>query len=229
MQVIKITDQIYQFNYKNLRTMSKAFLRLQEHYESPYFKDKVFTVSEFREWYIKEYGVFDYYSSYDGFNIPSTVVTKFLDPNSSFKHPSYEEKALLRELKAIYQVHKNNPFYIIGTHTGEPSAIRHELAHALWHINKEYRNRAISIMDFSNVNYDPMIKGFLQKHYHKSVWHDEIHAYLLANWDYLEDEQDINIDEYKNIINKLNINFSYFKEKLCKKQNTLPSILKQAV
>ena len=42
-------------------TLASAFLRFQEHYESPKFRGEIFSLEEFMDWYAVEVGNFTYY------------------------------------------------------------------------------------------------------------------------------------------------------------------------
>lgn len=79
----KITDKINLLVFENQKELASTFVRFQEHYESPEFAGKTFSLEEFKEWYIKnsekgrETGEFTYYEDWSGFNIPSYVMRPF--------------------------------------------------------------------------------------------------------------------------------------------------------
>jgi hypothetical protein len=69
--------------FDNQYDLASTFLRFQEHYESPEFAGKVFTLDEYKNWYINHSpraskdGVFTYYEDWNGFNIPSKILKPF--------------------------------------------------------------------------------------------------------------------------------------------------------
>src|SRR3989344_6116167 len=59
--------------------LAATFMRFQEHYESPYFRKKIFSVEEYMDWYARKRGNFTYYKDWSGFNIPSWVLAPFYE------------------------------------------------------------------------------------------------------------------------------------------------------
>src|SRR6478736_5772065 len=123
----KVADGIYHLQADTNKELALTFMRFQEHYESPKFRNKVFSVGEFKDWYRTEYGSFSYVADWSGFNIPSYILNPF---QAGLFHPlTRAEKALLRLIDKIA-----HPFYIIGTSKESPTDVHHELAHALYHL-----------------------------------------------------------------------------------------------
>jgi hypothetical protein len=91
-----LVDRIHLLTFDNQIDLTSTFLRFQEHYESPFFKGKYFTLDEFKEWYIKtspngkKSGKFTYYTDWGGFNIPSYILKPFY--NGAFNPLSENEK-----------------------------------------------------------------------------------------------------------------------------------------
>src|ERR1043166_6690987 len=77
----KISDAIYLLRFETLYELSSTFLRIQEHYESPHFHGRVFTLEQFMDWYAakNEKKEFSYFEDWDGFNVPSTAFQPFYD------------------------------------------------------------------------------------------------------------------------------------------------------
>ncbi|MEB3209634.1 MAG: hypothetical protein VKK63_12075, partial [Synechococcus sp.] len=59
--------------------LGNTFIRFQEHYESPKFKEQIFTVGQVRSWYSSTYGANTYEKDWSGYNFPSTVLKPFRD------------------------------------------------------------------------------------------------------------------------------------------------------
>lgn len=77
MNCKEILPHIFHVNFSSQEELASTFLRFQEHFESPSFKGKIFSLDDYKRWYIKhspngqKTGEFTYYSDWSGFNIPS--------------------------------------------------------------------------------------------------------------------------------------------------------------
>lgn len=147
------------------------FLRFQEHYESPRFRGKVFTWLEYITWYMETYGAFTYPQDWNGFNFPGCVLTPFR--KGRFNPLTDREKALLGALKNV-----KPKDYVIGTREEEKDTIDHELAHALWYTNRDYREEVFRVLDGGK--YDRQYKVMLRQGYDHSVLTDELQAYAIS-------------------------------------------------
>ena len=77
----EIKPRIYLLTFDNAYDLALHFLRFQEYYENPVWRDKTFTILEFMEWYSKEYSktkTFSYMEDWCGFNIPGYVIANVL-------------------------------------------------------------------------------------------------------------------------------------------------------
>ena len=50
-KVKKITDRVYLVTFTNRFDLTMTFMRYQEYYESPKFRNKIFSLAEFMRWY----------------------------------------------------------------------------------------------------------------------------------------------------------------------------------
>ena len=106
----KITQKIFLLEFENQKDITSSLLRFQEHYESPEFKDKIFTLEEFKKWYSSIKGGFTYYTDWNGFNIPSHILTPFYE--GKFNPLTKEEQMILNLFK-----NEKKPFYQRGIYT----------------------------------------------------------------------------------------------------------------
>ena len=174
----RFMKNIYIVHFDTQRNMAETFLRFQEHYESPEFMNKFFTRQEFKEWYIqnspkgKKTGKFSYHKDWDGFNLPSSTLIHF--KKGKFNPLTEKEKKLLSLFKNI-----KGDFYIIAYHGGGHHLLGHELAHALFYTNKEYKKKVLKILKKYNLK---KIKKELSSAggYEKHVIEDEIQAYAVS-------------------------------------------------
>jgi hypothetical protein len=171
----KIADGIFLLRFATQYALASTFLRFQEHYESKRFRDRVFTLEEYMDWYAATFGAFTYYQDWSGFNVPSSAL-------APFKAGRFDP--LLRKEQALLRMFRNeaDPFYVIGIASDED--LEHEIAHALWYTRVDYRNAVLAAMR-------PHDTSALQKRlasigYHRRVLTDEVHAYLVAPGDPLD-------------------------------------------
>lgn len=183
MKLINITPHVYQVDFETRKKLLKTFLRFQERYESPEFKDKYFTLKEYKTWYKSFYekNRFTYYSDWSGCNVPSRIFDDFR--NGLMNPLSKAEKELLKKLP------KEGKYYVIGTFGGgNEGVIEHEIAHGLYYTNENYKKEVDTVLKCFEKNHEQLFDFLLKKGYHKDVVWDEIHAYLITNKDYLDKE-----------------------------------------
>ncbi len=187
--VKQILPNIFHVRFSSKLNQNSTMLRFQEHYESPKFKGKYFTLVEFKKWYVsnteigKKYG-FNYYTYWLGFNIPSSVLKPFY--NEKFKPLSTQELDFLNKFKDK----RKERFYIISTPTKLNLAIiNHEIAHALFYTDSNYRRKTTMLINKLDKNTKTKLKDYLLKElgYNKSVLIDEMQAYLLCNKQIMSD------------------------------------------
>ncbi len=124
----EIFPGVIHLEFPSQEIMAATFLRPQEYYESPRFRGSIFSLEEFKKWYISEKGAFTYEKDWPGFNIPSYILKPFYE--GKFDPLSEGEKEFLDIFRG-----KAEPFYIIGTSKeNPPEYMDHELAHALFEL-----------------------------------------------------------------------------------------------
>jgi len=196
MQAEELLDGIFHVKFRSQRHMASTLLRFQEYFESVKFKGKIFTLKEFADWYASVKGKFDYYEAWNGFNLPSESLKPFYE--GKFDPLSDEEKAFLDIFK-----NRKGIFYIICTlEGGSLDELRHEFCHALFYTNREYRKQVADVLEECDTRdiAQHLASDLL---YHPDVILDEVHAYLLSDLDYLE-EEGFDAPQYHEIHRKLN-------------------------
>lgn len=153
--------------------LAKAFMRPQEHYDSPAFRNKIFTNRDARDWCKKVLGGFTYYEDWAGFNLPSRTLAPFY--GGRFDPLNREERALLSLLKQA-----DGHEYVIAAAKGESFGriVKHEYGHVLFHFVSEYREEALQTLR-AGANYQ-ILRKILKKLYHPAVIDDEIIAYAVS-------------------------------------------------
>ena len=162
----RIADKIFLLRFDSQYALASTFLRIQEHHESPTFRNRVFTLEQFMDWYAERFGAFTYFEDWSGFNVPSIAFEPFY--RGVFDPLLRKEKRLL----ALFR-RERPPFYVIGI--ADEADLQHEVAHALYFTRPEYRREVQRAMR----GYDTTsLHKRLAPGYHRAVWADEVHAYL---------------------------------------------------
>lgn len=195
MKVKQISPNVYHVTTKKAVDLAQIFMRFQEHYESPKFQGKIFSVREYKDWYrtTRDHKRFSYNTDWSGFNIPSSVLTPFLE--GKFNPLTKKEKSLLKCLSGAIKSGEN--FYVIGTSKEKERVITHELGHALFFTNKTYAQKATDLIKKSDTK--KFNKWLKDLGYAKSVWVDEICAYATHNPDSLKEKGLFDKDLHKKL------------------------------
>lgn len=198
---VKCPYQIFEVIADKSNKVARIFVRVEEHYDCSEFKGKIFTLDEFKKWYSDgDDNNFTYYDDWYGFNVPDHAIKSFLD--GKFNPMSIEEEWLMNNIRD--SVDLSRPYYIVGYAKKESSTKKHELAHALYYLCPEYRKEADEIV--SSIPSDQIftLHNFLEdRYYDKSVFPDEMQAYLLADKKFLSDSGGwrTSYQEYANRLN----------------------------
>lgn len=172
----EMVDGIIRINFDDSEVMCSTFLRFQEYYESPEFANKIFSLDEFKEWY-RDGGEFTYCTDWSGFNIPSWVLTPFLE--GKFNPLSHQEQWFLRLFRWRRSEGKLKDFYIIGTHGDGSESLKHETAHGLFYVNPDYKSEVQEVLKELKSDTRKAIEEYLVVDYHENSLEDEVHAYTL--------------------------------------------------
>lgn len=175
--------QIYLVQFDNLYRASATFMRFQEYYESPKFKNITFSWEEFMDYYADKHGFFTYFEDFAGFNLPSEVLEPFY--NGEF-HPLTEKEG--RFLKLFKN--KVGKFYIIGAVKNcDIEDLRHEIVHGLFYTRLDYRKDVLNCLKKFGLK---RFKKALKKHeYHPDLFDDEINAYCLTGLGVIFDKRKV--------------------------------------
>ena len=206
-----IYGTIFHFIFNNRTDLGMAFIRFQEHYDSPKFKNKCFTLDEFKAWYMKENKTkaFTYYTDWAGYNFPDTALNVF--QQGRFKEITEAEKSILKRFSQV-----KGRFYVIGSKSGDDETFRHEMAHAFYYLEPEYRKKAEFIVNSHDTK---AIKKWLKgQGYDDDVIIDEIQAHSVKP----SDIQQLNAQtDYKDLITDITDLFEKECNKIPRKLRTL--------
>jgi len=170
-----IGEGIFLVRFDTQYALASTFLRIQEHYESSRFRNRVFTLEEYMDWYAERFGAFTYYQDWSGFNVPSTAFDPFYD--GRFDPLLRKEQRLLRLFEREHE--QGLPFYVIGLSDDED--LEHEIAHALFFTRPDYRKAVRAAMRAYDTS--QLEKKLAAMGYDRAVLADEAHAYLIEEPD----------------------------------------------
>jgi hypothetical protein len=200
MKLIKIKPQIYAI-VGPTKSLAKTFVRFQEYYENPYFSGSVFTLDEFKAWYkaFTKQKTFTYYEDWSGFNVPDWVLAPFRQ--GKFDPLSKDETWLLKELSKI----KDSKFYVMGYSSGDKTTLKHELAHAFYYVDWEYKSKVDAYLKKQGSGLINLKNHLKSISYGDATLLDECHAYLLCEKKYLKshDEWFPKYEEHKKVLTKI--------------------------
>ena len=188
MKLTKITPQILLLTCKTKKELTLSFFRVQEFYEAQHdqLRGKKFDTFKFLDALMEDSGKIKYFSTWSGFNFPSTIYNKWyqLNPDST----SYEMKFISLLEKATSGLQwKSKNFYVIAVVEGDDDSIDHEIAHAMFFLDNEYREHVTALIRDLPKKFHKYLNAILLKFgYNDVVIVDEINAYLAtSSYEYL--------------------------------------------
>jgi hypothetical protein len=176
-KIKEIRPNIFAVVVKDDYERAMLFCRVQEFYESPgvSFRDKKFSIWDYYRWYSKEnFGSFSYPMDFVGFNLPLVVAKKCYEMNELETPYDIEMKKIVDDL---YDDGKRN--YLIGVDSLKNSTFRHELAHALYYSDLDYKSEMDDLTrTLSEFNMSRFKRNLQAIGYCSGVVKDEIQAYM---------------------------------------------------
>jgi hypothetical protein len=165
--------------FNTQKELALAFCRVEEYYEgNPKVNGKYLTLEEFIDAFMKDNGELNYFNYWTGFNIPGNIYMEWAQKNMSDR--TKWEYELAQEVSK--KLDMNEPFYIIGGKKGDMNVIDHEIAHALYYMNENYKNNMLDITikfyQLDRKNYVKMVKKLKKMGYGDNVIKDEVQAYM---------------------------------------------------
>ena len=154
--------------------LASVFAKCQAFYEWDDFRGKKFNIKEFYDWYNVNYpDLKPYAEEFYGFNVPSDVIYNCYEINDE------RTKCDNFLLKIISEIEKtSDEFYLIGAVKGDERTINHELAHAYFWANEDYRND-MTILVNNMPNKDEFLSIlYNERGYGENVLIDEAQAFM---------------------------------------------------
>jgi hypothetical protein len=181
-------ENIYVVTTDNHYDLAMLFMRAQEYYESSFkqIRGKEFTIFKFMELYSKKLGdgAFTYAADWAGFNVPSKVLLKMYGLGYQYNIEDYNEYD--KHMEDILNKIKGNNFYLIGAVKKDAHTIEHELCHAKYALDKNYKKRVKDILKRLPDKMRKKIEDYLLSiGYCRKVLEDELQAYIANDYYYL--------------------------------------------
>jgi len=178
------------------------FCRVQEFYESDsdLFKEQDFSIWDYMKWYSEKRGSFTYTKDWSGFNIPFKVA---LNCTLGAQCESPYDIAMQDILDQILLTDNPADAYIIGTESDKGQTFKHELCHALYYTNREYKILADEIT--KSIDWQDYLifeDNLLSLCYTASVINDEIQAYMMTNYNAKYFSKGVDVDKLNELHNK---------------------------
>lgn len=179
IEIHEVSKRIVHLVYATQEDLCLSFVRIQEYYESPEFAGKIFTLGQYRRWYAENNGGWTYPKDWEGFNIPSKSLRPFF--SGLFDPLTEGEKEIVHLLRD-----RGDDFYVIATFKGgDDEVYEHEMCHALYGTNEEYRNSVNDAMHLHQVALKELVEKMKEMGYSVDVIWDECHAYMCASSEWL--------------------------------------------
>lgn len=187
LQVEEIVDGVFHVVAETQYDLTSTFMRVQEFYESPFpeIRGHFFTHEQYMNTCARgsnrsgsEEIKFSYFEDWAGFNVPGNIFNKWVRLFS--KKGLWEKEQTLVDLIYEQLEKKTSKFYVIGTYAdGESKTINHELSHAWFYLDPEYKKATLKLVRKLPTTAKQQLKRYLKKDgYTPEVFDDEIVAYL---------------------------------------------------
>lgn len=212
-KIKEIVPKVFLVTIDNPYDLAMTFCRIQEFYESPLkqIKGKDFKKAEFQRLYSMKYGegVFTYPIDWAGFNVPCTAIWECYNLSSIETDYDLYDNVFLDiwdDIESKMLDEKN--YYVIGSEPGEDLTIDHELCHAFYFLNKDYKKEVDKITaTIPKDTLDYLKNELREKGYCDKVMKDEIQAYLTTDCETIANSKSLKklkkqITQYKENFNK---------------------------
>ncbi|WP_396275001.1 hypothetical protein [Hyphomonas sp.] len=173
-----VKPNVFAVIVKDRYDRAMLFCRAQEYYESPSpkFRGKNFSIWDYMKWYHEQnHWGFSYGADWSGFNIPLKTVrecyNKLTKPETPYDKVMDE---ILNKLKLQF-----SEDYLIGAKDTKGETFKHEVCHALYHTDKNYKKQMDNLTKgLPKKYYNTFKDNILKMGYAQKVVDDEIQAYL---------------------------------------------------
>jgi hypothetical protein len=176
-RVEEVRPRVFVLRFADHYECCMHFLRYQECFESACgrFRGKRFRIFDYMRWYAGcSGGSFTYPDNWAGFNLKSTHVRRVF--RIGIPDPNHYDVGMANIYFACSERARGARFYLIG---GEESALRHEMAHALYYTSRRYHAATDALLRRAPARALKALWRWMQEAgYADAVLPDEAQAYL---------------------------------------------------
>ena len=203
-KIKEVKPNVFAVIVKDKYDRAMLFCRAQEYYESPSskFRGKNFSIWDYMKWYHEQndWG-FSYGADWSGFNIPFKTIQECYQKLNKTESPY--DKVMDEIIRKIKSMLVNETTYVIGCANTTDSVFKHEVCHAMYHTNKNYKKQMdIYTHGLPKKYYVTFKNNILKMGYTPKVVDDEIQAYLQYGYEEPKFGKGVDIEvrkEYSNI------------------------------
>lgn len=173
---INATDYCLVLRYKNTYSCTDAFFRIDElsNYLTK-FRSKHITREELLDRYCKRTGKPDYHEQWIGYCVTGKDIYRVTENCHDLSDKERELKILCFDCEIRYNT------VVIACIVNDEETYLHELAHAYYEANKQYRTEINSLL--KKIGSIKALKADLKTAGYTPTYEDEIHAYMVAGHD----------------------------------------------
>lgn len=181
VQLTNVAHNIYWLACRDLYTLGMIFWRAQESFDGAWSDQnhgKTPTLVEYMEWYAKrsESSAFSYPIEWAGYNVPGDMLTKVY--SKEIPDENKYDKLLKGVVQTIEACVGGDDYCIVGSLCSDISTLKHELAHAFWEMDKDYKeSQKCFINKLDEKTYKKLSVNLQNIGYSNGVIPDEIQAY----------------------------------------------------
>lgn len=203
MKVRRLQNNIFAIVIPDAYRRSMVFLRVQEYSDSskPKFRGHSFDILDFIDWYTMENGDFSYANDWEGFNVPYQIAIECYRKLPDKWVTKYDMEFLdcLRQIsEQLNSLTKKA--YIIGVDSLSSRTFRHEMSHAMYYMDPDYRSKTKTLLDQIQPKiYNRLRRNLLNMGYTDTVIETEIQAYLKTDWSHPEFKQGLSASTMKRL------------------------------
>jgi hypothetical protein len=186
LSVEQIRPQVFHIHADSRRELGMLFLRYTEFYESKYdhIRGNKFTLVQQMSAYCREHLLspdadWSYTTDWSGYNFPAEVIKQVHD--LGIPDPNHYDSLMYGLYGMIESETVGKPAYVIGTSDcSKGTTLNHELAHAMYYLDKEYKDWVHRILDYYTfrITVRKMGQCLSYANYPEKVHADEIQAYV---------------------------------------------------
>lgn len=196
----RLREGVYVLRFDKHYELCMTFLRYQEFYECPssVFRGNPFKIVDYMRWYVNDQGdgdTFSYTTDWDGFNLPIEKIKEVIDAGIPDKN-SYDD-LMHTVYEFVLSDSHGKEAYLIGvskqSESEDASLLAHELSHAMYRLDADYRKCCEKIMDSFASTVRDAKSALIAKGYVDDTLEDEIQAYIatgeMSFFDGMEDQE----------------------------------------